>query len=689
LIDNMRFLKLFPEAIRKYHLGSIGIFTLLTYYIYPPGFIGLLNNTPGGYAFLYDDINLIILNPLIKDWSNFFELFTIGRPIRAITFMIDWQIWGQNPFGFHLTNILLHLLATILLYFFINILSRNRRLAFMAGLLFITHPIQTEAVVGISHRKEMLAMIFFVLSFILYLKKDRSFLFYLASIFAYILGLLSKQVVVILPLLLAFYDYYFPSEESIKKLKRNIRYYIPYLIVPLLGMFLRYGDFRPFTYFGLKDFMGKSYILLLGTMSRAVIKYIQLLLFPFNLSIDYYFPLSTSILEGRIFFSLLAIAFLLLLTLKTYRNYRILSFGLAWFLVNLIPILNIIPANYILADRYLYIPSVGFCLIIASLFDCFYTNKAKLFSGKFKLYIPWLISIAILVYNFGLLEIYESKGISILDDLSISLPAKKVFSLVLIFTIIKLLLLIAPFFWFIFRKIAGESVQQVTVFLLIMLVSSYSFLTIDRKKDWRNGYVLWTKTIVQNPRSITAHHNLGFYHYRNEQYDQAIFEFRKAIELDPDYSSEVYFNLGNIYVRKAQYDEAAKEYQKALEINPQFEQCYINMGNIYTLKGMVEDAIDNYEKAIEISPGYARAHYNLVGLYEKKGLLDEAVRECQKAVELAPWWDKAYFQLGNLYYKKGAYPEALEAYRRAAEMNPHYWPFYQNFMKDYQDWLNR
>lgn len=603
--------------------------------------------------------------------------------------MIDWQIWGQNPNGFHLTNNVLHLLATVLLYFFINNLSHNRRLAFMVGLLFITHPINTEAVIGISHRKELLAMVFLVLSFILYLKKDRSLLFYLASLFAYILGLLSKQVVVILPLLLALYDYYFTSIESIKKLKKNIRYYLPYLIVPLLGIILRYEDFQPFTYFGLKDFMGKSYPLLLGTMSRAVIKYIQLLIFPFELSIDYYFPLSTSLLEGRIFLSVLAISFFLLLTFKTYRNYRILSFGLAWFLLNLVPVLNIIPANYILADRYLYIPSAGFCLIIAILFEYFYTNKAKVSSAKFKRLLPWLILVVILIYNFGLLEIFQSKGISILNDLNMPLPAMNVFRSIFILRIIILLLILTPLFWFIFRKISGESRKQFTIFLLIMIVSSYSFLTLERKKDWRNGYALWTKTIEQNPRSVTAHHNLGFYYYRNKQYEQAMVEFRKATELNPGYSAEVYFNLGNIYVRKNQYDDAVREYQKALEINPGFGECYLNLGNIYTLKGMVEQAIDNYEKATEVSPGYARAHFNLAGLYEKEGLLDEAIRECQKAVELAPWWDKAYFQLGNLNYKKALYPKALEAYRRAVELNPHYWPFYQNFMKDYQEWLNR
>ncbi len=675
----MRILKLFSETNREYHLTSIGIFALISYYIHQTA-----------YTFLYDDINLIALNPLIKDWRNFFELFTIGRPIRAITFMIDWQIWGQNPFGFHLTNTLLHLLATALLYFFIDIIAHNRRLAFMVGILFITHPIHTEAVTGISHRKELLAMVFFVLGFILYLKKDRSLGFYLASLFAYILGLLSKQVVVILPLLLALYDYYFSPVEPLKKLKENFRYYLPYLIVPLLGIILRYGDFQPFSYFSLKDFMGESYLLLLATMSRAVIKYIQLLLFPFNLSIDYYFPLSTSLLEGRVILSVLAMAFLLFLTVKAYRNYRILSFGLAWFLVNLVPVLNIIPANYILADRYLYIPSAGFCLIIAGLFEYFiYHSKAKVSSDKFKRFLPWFLLVAILTYNFGLLEISKSNGISIIDNLNIPLPAGNMFLSLFILRITILLLVLAPFFWFLFKRISGETHRQIAVFLLIIVVSSYSLLTIKRNRDWRNGYTLWTRTIAQNPRSVTAHHNLGFYYYRNKQYDQALVEFRKAIELDPGYSAEVYFNLGNIYVRKTQYDEAAREFQKALEIDPGFGECYLNLGNIYTLKGMVDKAIDNYEKAIEASPGFARAHYNLAGLYEKKGLLNEAIRECQKAVELAPWFDKAHFQLGNLYYKKGLSPDALEAYRRAAEINPQYSPFYQNFMKDYQEWLNQ
>ena len=159
-------------------------------------------------------------------------------------------------------------------------------------------------------------------------------------------------------------------------------------------------------------------------------------------------------------------------------------------------------------------------------------------------------------------------------------------------------------------------------------------------------------------------HSIGMAYGKKGMYDEAIIEYRKAIELNPNYT-ETHDNLGMAYGKKGMYDEAIIEYKKAIEINPDDNKAYNNLGVAYERKGMLDEAIDEYKKAIELNPNDAEPHGNLGMAYGKKGMYDEAIAEYKKAIEINPDNDSAHYNLGVAYERKGMLDEATVEYRKA------------------------
>src|SRR3990172_12083849 len=176
-----------------------------------------------GNSFVYDDSVTIVNNNLIKNWKNFHTLFSFNyfilsgemsyRPVVTLTYFIDHSLWGLNPTGFHLTNLILQTINTILFYIFLKQVTKVNTLAFFSTLLFTTHPILTETVNSISYREDLITALFFLIAFILFLKINERMLprykflpFYAGSLLSYLLSLFSKEMAITLPILLVLFD---------------------------------------------------------------------------------------------------------------------------------------------------------------------------------------------------------------------------------------------------------------------------------------------------------------------------------------------------------------------------------------------------------------------------------------------------------------------------------------------------
>jgi tetratricopeptide (TPR) repeat protein len=200
--------------------------------------------------------------------------------------------------------------------------------------------------------------------------------------------------------------------------------------------------------------------------------------------------------------------------------------------------------------------------------------------------------------------------------------------------------------------------------LLILGLASW-----QRALVYESNARLWTDTLTKNPDSWLGRNNLGDALLQKGQVDEALEQFKKALEIYPNYL-EARYNLGNALLQKGQLGEAIAQYDKALEINPDSAETRHNLGNALLQEGRLDEAIAQYDKALEINPKYAEIRYNLGNALLQKGQLDEAIAQYNKAVEISPDSAGARNNLGNALLQKGRLDEAIAQYDKALEINP-------------------
>jgi protein O-mannosyl-transferase len=622
-----------PRVTTQNHrLGShwlfISIIVLLSLIIYA-------NTLWNG--FVYDDMDEIVNNQWVKQFNSIIEPCHRYRITETSTFYLNYKLGGPAASGFHLTNLLFHVLVSVSVYFLAGLLLKNQLPAFLVGALFATHPVHTEAVSIISNRQELLTMLFLLLSLILYIKvreseslgktqRGRIWIFFGLSLIFYFLATAAKEVAIILPLLIFLNDFYFLGNWKLG-IRSSLKWYIPYLIIA--GLFVLFSISGPrwhFSYPGLNVVSlghslsaGRSYASILITQLRGFSEYLRLLFYPGRLSADYYFPIYQSIIKPNILFAIFLLVSSLVFTVTLFKRHKIISYGLAWFLINLLPVANILPKTFFVAERYLYIPSFGFCLAIGFVFGQMIIRKP--------LRIPGIIL-------FG---------------------------------------------------------------LVIML---YSVRTMVRNTDLKSELTLWSKTLMVNPMSVPAHANLGAALLSLGRFEESINESKKAVELNPSYTKP-YYNLGIALLKLERYLEAIDNISSVIRSDPKSYESHIALGsahqklgnhseaikefkialtfngdaNLHQALGIsyretseYDEAIEEFRRAIAINPNLGEAHNDLGVEYGRKGLYDEAIKEFNEAIAKMVNPAQAYHNLGLAYQKKGEPDKAKEAFQKTKNL---------------------
>ncbi|MCZ2845525.1 MAG: tetratricopeptide repeat protein [Candidatus Bathyarchaeota archaeon] len=591
-------------------------------------------------GFVYDDMGEIVNNQWVRQFNNLFSACHRYRISETFTIWLDYKLWDHSAVGYHFTSLLFHILVSVGVYFLANLILKNRLSAFFTGALFATHPVHTEAVSVISHRQELLAMLFMLISLILYIKgrsfdktkRKKTWFFIILSLISYFFAMTAKEVAIILPVLIFLYDCFFHSNSSIRNWKLEIRnsakYYIPYLVI--FGLFFLFSITGPrwrFSYAGFNVVSlghslsgGRSYASILLTQLKGFSEYLRLLFYPNRLSIDYYFPIRATLFQPSTILGLILLFGLLALMIILFKKSKIISFGMAWFFINLLPVANIIPKTFFVAERYLYIPSFGFCLIV----------------------------------GFTLWQLVIRKSL----------------------------------------KIWG-------IILFGLIISFYSVRTIMRNFDFKSEYTLWSKTLKDNPMSSTGYNNLGAALLDSGEIERSIEQFRKAIELVPTYAKS-YYNLGIAFLNIERYDEAIDNLSSSIRYDPKSYESYIALGTVYQKLGKHSEAIEEFkialtinedanihhalgisfqnvnrfddarqefERAIAINPDLGEAHNDLGIEYGRKGLFDEAIQEFNIAIMKMANPVPAYHNLGLIYQKKGELEPAIEAFQKAKDLS--------------------
>ncbi|MDD5530417.1 MAG: tetratricopeptide repeat protein [bacterium] len=748
----------------KLNRHFIGIFLIATLGI--AIYANSLNN-----GFVYDDTIFITNNIYIKNLENLPKLFNMDifcakdspqkvknavyyyRPLQAVSNMFDYSLWRLNVFGYHLTNLLWHLLTAILIYFLVNLLFRDLKISLIAGLLFVAHPIHTEAVTYISGRTDLMASSFLLLSFILFIKYRQFSLpkrnyYYAGSVISFIFAILSKETGVILPFILILYDWLFSKQEkNIKFISKLLSRISIFIIIDIIYAGLRFAILN-FGEWGLKS--GINPYLRILTACKSTLLYIKLLFLPFDLHMDRSMSAATSIFNLPVLISIVLLIIIGVLAVKAYKSNKTIFLSIVWFLVFLFPTLNLVaqlPRGML--EHWVYVPSIGIFIIlgfgIAKIFEIpqevcpsyisnavfivilglysgltikqntIWKDEPTLYKNMLK-YRPDNVEAHYNLGNYywrkGLLDnaIKEYEGILTLNPGNAGVHN----SLGRIYTAKGLV-----------DKAITESKEALRLQPDLAEAHNNLGLAYDTKGLSDEALKEYKEALRLGPTSVETHNNLGTYYAKKKLLDEAIIEYRKALKLNPDditvmnnlsiaymekgdlnsiiseslkllksnsRNPDVHTILGNVYLRKGLLDEAIKEYLTTLNLNPDNKiEIHTKLGNAYEAKGFLDNAMSEYKEVLRLAPDSVNIHNNIGNIYGKKGMLDEALKEYKEIIRLKPDYPDAYNNLGNAYYVKGLFEEAAKEYRDALKMKPDYAEAHSNLGAVYlaKDSLNK
>ena len=325
-----------------------------------------------GFEFTHwDDGYYVVDNPVIRSLSPpslyaAFSRFFMGNyaPLQIVSYAADYRVWGLNPFGFHLSNMVLHALNAVALFFLVKNITGRSLSGWIAAALFAVHPLNVEAVAWVAQRKTLLAQFFFLLAFLEYLdwtngkKRGR----YILSSALFAASLLSKVSTITLPLLLVLYDVCYRD----RSVRCAIADKIPFFF--LSGLFAALALIaQSSAYHGVFAYHGGSLLGNAFTTIVAVARYVVNIFYPVHLSAYYYFSYS-SMFSYPVLGSLLLLFFVGVLLYRGRKNKPVL-FWAGWFFIALIPNLQLIPLDAVMADRYLYLPAIGAYVLMGSAWE--------------------------------------------------------------------------------------------------------------------------------------------------------------------------------------------------------------------------------------------------------------------------------------------------------------------------------
>jgi len=583
------------------------------------------------------------------------------HPLTWISHAFDCQIYGLDPAGHHLTNVFLHIANTVLLFVvFSGMTGKLWSSAFVAG-LFALHPVHVESVAWAAERKDVLSTFFWMLTMWFYLRYTRRPCLgrYLPVFFALALGLLAKQMLVTLPLVLLLLDYWPLERFGIGHQERRQRNRkakttlpsnsfarcflekLPFLFLSALASVIVYLVQAKATVVKSTFEIPMSYRLSNALVAYA--KYIVKMFCPVRLGVLY--PHSEASLPlWQILASIAMLLCLSVLAIRYCRSRRYLIVGWLWYLGTLIPVIGLVQVGLqSMADRYTYIPFIGLFIIVA-----------------------WLGGDLLGRYRFGNFVLATGSVI--------------VLSVLTVLTWLQL----------------GHWTDSITLYEHTVAVtdnndimhSNLGQLYLQREKP-DQAVKHWTKALQIRPDQVTIRKNLAVILARQGKIDQAIAHFREVLKYRPndsDVSREIdrllaqhkkttaaqLYSKANILAGENKFEEAINCYNKVIQLQPDHALAYNNLGNVLFLQGKHGPALDNYSKALKLKPDYAPIYNNIGSVLSSQSKYEAALANFSKALELDPGFARAYYNMAVVFTRQGKKDLAITAYRQTLQIDPDY-----------------
>jgi Flp pilus assembly protein TadD len=592
----------------KYHYALITLLCSLAY----------LNSLSASFHF--DDNYVILKNNLVKDIHKLPQLLSdiFHRPLLKATFALNYYFGGENVLGYHIVNILLHILVSTEVYILARELSRKLLnedqhywFPLLTSLLFALHPLHTGSVTYIASRSSVMATAFYLLSFILFLRSeqpDRRGIYSLLATAVFVIALGVKETVVSLPFVTVMYI--FISQGN---LKASFRRYAP-SVIPLLTVLGLYITARHLFLTGIvpvdrRIYEGllPPYQYFLTELNVVVYYYLKWLLLPVGgPNVDPDIPAKTSIFEPSTLSALVIVVGLLALALIIRRRWPLLSFSILWYFITLAPTSSIFPLGDLAVERRVYLPSVGVFLIVGMLLE----------RGKRWLSARTIVAIySLLFLLMGYLTIERNTvwktEVTLWEDAARKSPNK----------------------------------------VRVLNNRAYAYL---QKGDLDTAERLFSELVSRFPEYPYGHNNLGTVYQMKGKIKEAIEEFRRAVILRP--ANPLFrIKLGLAYEKAGLLEKATEEFEVVLKLLPSEPRAYTLLASNLAKRGLYDRAIKLAKQAIEIEPSNALAYYILGYCNEMKGLFEEAVKNYKKALSLRPGWSLPHQRLIGIYKKQSLF----------------------------------
>ena len=622
-----------------------------------------------GHDYTVDDGTVIKNNKItVKGIKALPEIFTTAyrkgfwdrkeglyRPLSLVMFAIEYQIAPDQPWLGHLINILLYAVTAFVLFYLLRFLFANKPpwVAFITTLLFIVHPVHTEVVANIKSRDEILCFLFTISAFytlLLYTQQLKS-KFLITSLICYFLALLSKEsaitLVAVFPLLLWFFKE--------KKWNEVIKLSLPFLGAGIVFILLRYSILKTFSsnfdlqlinnsLIGAPDFSHRF-----GSAMYIMGKYLLLLIVPVNLVFDYSYntiPI-VSLASPEALLSLIACLGLAYYAISNFNKKNTVAFGIFFFFITMSLVSNVLfLIEATMAERFLYTPSLGFCIAIIAVLNQLIKPKSLPANFSFQQTLtkqPLALIILIVCVIFSIRTFARSRdwknNITLLSNDVMTSP---------------------------------NSARIHYAYGSALLIEEALKEKDENKKQnlLQLSIEELEKGVALIPEYADAWYHLGIAYKERNDPNNSIRCFEKSRSYRPFKDAEAYVSSGLAYGAAGRFAEGIADLTKATEMDPKSSEAFNNLGLQLSDAGKIQESIVALNKAITLKPGFSKAYYNLGNTYAKTGDYKTAIMQYQKAISIDPAYGDAYNNTGNCYGAMKISDSARVYYEKTIQVDP-------------------
>ena len=543
------------------------------------------------HEFVFDDLNTIVENPHINDFTgnlpHFFDriYFKISggeasyRPVPTMSYYLLYQVFGTDPLGYHLFSVLLHALNAILVLLLILSLRSRLWVALSAAALFAVHPVVTEAVNCVSFNEDLLAACFFLTALLTAIwseRPDGSLRLWIESVswLTFAFALFSKEMALTLPVVIYLKNVIFkaPADNQgvsaalFGAIQNRLRLFIGYLVLMVGYLFVR------FYLMAGPEGIATDGVPLLKRMvfiPLQVLDFLKLAVFPFGLSAEYLHAYPAHFWNPLNLVALVIISGMVAVAWLSQNKISVLTFGIAWFITTLTPVLNIYELINPFAERYLYLPVVGIAMAAVAALSAV-LSKDHQQQPKWVRYLAPVLLIGLLIV-FGASSVHRNRV------------------------------------WQNNFTLFSDTVKKVPDSPRVHGGLGLAYQQMNRIPDAIKAF---QRAIELNPSLVHAHFSLAYAFEQTGRLDDAIAAYERAASLDSGFR-DVQYNLAGLYVRRGRLEDALAAYHLHMKARPGDIEARNNLGVVYAMLGRLSDAEVQWRKVLAVAPENSNAQANI------------------------------------------------------------------------------